>query len=106
MLEIQTLPKKVAAIIVEPVNREESGYVIAPPREFIKGLRKICNKHGIIFLIVDKVNTGFSRTGELFVSNYHAEDSPPGILVLFEGFASGFPLSARIVTSEAVSRHF
>jgi acetylornithine aminotransferase/4-aminobutyrate aminotransferase len=102
MLEMQTLPEEVAAIIVEPVNRE-SGYVPAS-REFMKGLRKICNKHGIVF-IVDEVNTGFGRTGELFASNYHHEGSPPDILVLSKGFASGFPLSA-IVTSEAISRHF
>lgn len=97
MLEMQTLPEEVAAIIVEPVNRE-SGYVPAS-REFMKALRKICNKHGIVF-IVDEVNTGFGRTGELFASNYH-EESPPDILVLSKGFASGFPLSA-IVTSEAI----
>jgi 4-aminobutyrate aminotransferase-like enzyme len=59
----------------------------------MKGLRKICNKHGIVF-IVDEVNTGFGRTGELFASTYHGEDSPPDILVLSKGFASGFPLSA------------
>jgi 4-aminobutyrate aminotransferase-like enzyme len=54
MLEIETLPEEVAVIIVEPVS-------IPASREFIKGLRKICNTHGIVF-IVDEVNAGFGRT--------------------------------------------
>ena len=42
----------------------EGGYVPAPP-EFLQGLRKVCDKHGIM-LIVDEVQCGFGRTGSFF----------------------------------------
>jgi 4-aminobutyrate aminotransferase len=63
LLAQQTAPSDTAAIIVEPVLGE-GGYVPAPP-EFLQGLRKVCDKHGII-LIVDEVQCGFGRTGSYF----------------------------------------
>lgn len=63
LLAQQTAPADTAAIIVEPVLGE-GGYVPAPP-EFLQGLRKVCNKHGIM-LIVDEVQCGFGRTGNWF----------------------------------------
>ena len=56
-------PKRVAAIIFEPVQGE-GGFYQAPP-EFVRALRKICNEHGIL-LIADEIQTGFARTGKLF----------------------------------------
>lgn len=63
LLTQQTAPSDTAAIIVEPVLGE-GGYVPAPP-EFLRGLRKVCDKHGIM-LIVDEVQCGFGRTGSYF----------------------------------------
>jgi 4-aminobutyrate aminotransferase len=63
LLAQQTAPSDTAAIIVEPVLGE-GGYVPAPP-EFLQGLRKVCDKHGIM-LIVDEVQCGFGRTGSYF----------------------------------------
>jgi len=56
-------PERVAAIIVEPVQGE-GGFHVAPP-EFLAGLRKLCDDHGIL-LIADEVQCGFARTGKLF----------------------------------------
>src|SRR5215468_9566335 len=55
-------PENVAAIVVEPVQGE-AGFIVAP-REFLAGLRAICDRYGIVF-VCDEVQTGFARTGKL-----------------------------------------
>jgi 4-aminobutyrate aminotransferase len=81
-------PDKVAAIIVEPVIGE-GGYIVPPP-SFLPRLREITREHGIL-LVVDEVQTGFGRTGELFAVRHW--DVEPDILVMAKGIASGMPLS-------------
>ena len=63
----QIRPEDVAAILIEPVLGE-GGYFPAPP-SFMRSLREICDKHGIL-LIVDEIQTGFGRTGKYFASEY------------------------------------
>jgi 4-aminobutyrate aminotransferase len=53
-------PNEIAAVLLEPIQGE-GGYII-PPDSFIPGLRKLCDKHGIL-LIADEVQTGIGRTG-------------------------------------------
>ena len=84
----QTAPKETAAILIEPVLGE-GGYVV-PPKAFMKGLREICDKHGIM-LIFDEVQSGFGRTGKWFaMEHFHVE---PDIMTVAKGIASGLPLS-------------
>ena len=52
----QVAAENVAAIVIEPVQGE-GGFVVAPP-EFLAGVRRICDEHGIV-LVVDEVQTGF-----------------------------------------------
>jgi len=87
----QTSPKEVAAILIEPVLGE-GGYVPAPP-SYLRGLREICDKHGIL-LIVDEVQTGFGRTGKHFASEYSG--LRPDIMTIAKGLANGFPLSGIV----------
>ncbi len=61
-------PSNVAAIIVEPVAGSAGWYV--PPKGYLKRLREICDKHGIL-LIFDEVITGFGRLGTPFASDYY-----------------------------------
>jgi 4-aminobutyrate aminotransferase len=84
----------VAAIIIEPVLGE-GGYV-PPPVEYLRGLRQVCDQHGIL-LIFDEVQTGFGRTGEMFASQVFGVD--PDIMTVAKGIASGFPLSAIVASS-------
>jgi 4-aminobutyrate aminotransferase len=63
LLASQTAPKDTAAILIESVLGE-GGYIL-PPASFMKGLREICDKHGIM-LIFDEVQSGFGRTGKWF----------------------------------------
>jgi len=61
LLKQETAPRDTAALILEPVLGE-GGYIPAP-KGYLEGLRKICDKHGIL-LIIDEVQTGFGRTGK------------------------------------------
>jgi 4-aminobutyrate aminotransferase len=88
MLQTETVPEEIAAILVEPVQGE-GGYVV-PPASFIQGLRHICDEHGML-LIADEVQTGFGRTGKFFAMEHFGVT--PDIMVIAKGLASGLPLS-------------
>jgi len=88
LLASQTAPKETAAILIETVLGE-GGYVV-PPASFMKGLREIANKHGIL-LIFDEVQSGFGRTGKWFALEHYGV--VPDILTVAKGIASGLPLS-------------
>lgn len=84
-------PYSVAAIMMEPIQGE-GGYIV-PDKAFMKYVREICDKYGIL-LIFDEVQTGMGRTGKLFA--YEHFDIKPDILTSAKGIANGFPLSAVI----------
>jgi len=88
LLASQTAPKETAAILIETVLGE-GGYIV-PPVSFMKGLREICDKHGIL-LIFDEVQSGFGRTGKWFALEHF--DVVPDIITAAKGIASGLPLS-------------
>lgn len=84
-------PNNVAAMIMEPVQGE-GGYIV-PPAEFVRYVREICDKYGIL-LIFDEVQSGMGRTGKLYACEHFGVK--PDILTSAKGIASGFPLSAVI----------
>ena len=84
-------PKRVAAIIFEPVQGEGGFY--PAPAEFVRALRKLCNEHGIL-LIADEVQTGFARTGKLFAMNHY--DVVPDLMTMAKSLAGGMPLSGVV----------
>ncbi|MGF6770274.1 4-aminobutyrate aminotransferase [Paraburkholderia sp. GAS199] len=88
-------PKRVAAIIFEPVQGEGGFY--AAPVEFVRALRKLCNEHGIL-LIADEVQTGFARTGKLFAMHHY--DVVPDLMTVAKSLAGGMPLSGVIGRAE------
>src|SRR5512145_1199029 len=88
LLASQTAPKETAAILIEPVLGE-GGYVV-PPISFMKGLRELCDKHGIM-LIFDEVQSGFGRTGKWFALEHFGV--VPDIMTAAKGMASGMPLA-------------
>ena len=85
----------VAAIIMEPVQGH--GGWIVPPRKFVQKVRRLCDEHGIL-LIADEIITGFGRTGNWFGMDHHGV--VPDIIVSGKGLASGFPISATIMSAE------
>jgi len=89
LLASQTAPKDTAAILIESVMGE-GGYIV-PPTSFMKGLRELCDRHGIM-LIFDEVQSGFGRTGKWFALEHFGV--VPDIMTAAKGIASGMPLSA------------
>jgi 4-aminobutyrate aminotransferase/4-aminobutyrate aminotransferase/(S)-3-amino-2-methylpropionate transaminase len=86
---------RVAAIFVEPVQGE-GGYLPAPP-EFLQGLRKLCDQHGIL-LVADEIQTGIARTGKLFAIEHSGIEAD--IITLAKGLGGGMTLSAIIGKAE------
>ena len=90
-------PKRVAAIIFEPVQGEGGFY--QAPADFVRGLRKICDTHGIL-LIADEVQTGFARTGKLFAMEHY--DVTPDLMTIAKSLAGGMPLSGVVGRAEVM----
>jgi len=88
-------PEDVAAIIVEPIQGE-AGYIVPTPG-FLKGLRDICDKHGML-LIVDEIQSGIGRTGKMWAFEY--EDVMPDIVTSAKGLGGGMPIGAMIAREE------
>jgi 4-aminobutyrate aminotransferase len=84
-------PKSVAAIVVEPIQGE-GGYVVPPPG-FLRGLRELCDRHGIL-LVCDEVQSGVGRTGKMFACEH--EGIEPDIITVAKGLGSGMPIGAFI----------
>ena len=99
LLASQTAPKDTAAILIESVLGE-GGYIV-PPRSFMKGLREICDKHGIM-LIFDEVQSGFGRTGKWFALEHF--DVIPDIITAAKGIASGMPLSGVFSRTDVMKK--
>jgi 4-aminobutyrate aminotransferase/(S)-3-amino-2-methylpropionate transaminase len=98
VFEEASQPEYVAAIVLEPVQGE-GGFVPAPI-EWVKAVRKICDEYGIL-LIADEVQTGFARSGKMFVSNYWKEAGcAPDIITTAKSIAGGVPLSAITASAE------
>ena len=91
MFVTQVAAEHVAAVVVEPVQGE-GGFVVAP-EEFLVGIRRICDEHGIV-LVVDEIQTGFGRTGRLFAIEHYGIE--PDLITLAKSIAGGLPLSAVI----------
>jgi beta-alanine--pyruvate transaminase len=86
----------IAAVIVEPVAGSTG--VLIPPKGYLKKLREITRKHGIL-LIFDEVITGFGRLGTPFAADYF--DVLPDMIVCAKGLTNGtIPMGAVLVTSE------
>jgi 4-aminobutyrate aminotransferase len=99
LLASQTAPKDTAAILIESVMGE-GGYIV-PPAAFMRGLREICDKHGIM-LIFDEVQSGFGRTGKWFALEHF--DVVPDIITAAKGLASGMPLSGVFSRTEIMKK--
>ena len=97
-LVTQVAPTEVAAIVIEPIQGE-GGFVPAP-KEFLQGLRAICDKHGIVF-VADEVQSGFGRTGAMFAIEHYGIE--PDLVVVAKSLASGLPLSGVLGKAEIMN---
>ena len=95
LLRRMVSPTDVAAIFVEAVQGE-GGYVVPPP-SFLRGLRRICDTHGIL-LVCDEVQSGMGRTGKMFAVEHAGVE--PDMITVAKGIASGLPLGALVARAE------
>jgi beta-alanine--pyruvate transaminase len=87
-------PENVAAVIVEPIAGSAGWYI--PPKGYLKRLREICDKHGIL-LIFDEVITGFGRLGTPFAADFYGVQ--PDMLNFAKAVTNGvIPLGGVICT--------
>ncbi|WP_333586470.1 aspartate aminotransferase family protein [Phenylobacterium sp.] len=87
-----------AAIIIEPVQGE--GGARALPVACMKGLRQLCDEHGIL-LIYDEIQCGLGRTGRLFAYDWADGEGDPDIMCVAKALGGGFPVGACLATIEA-----
>ena len=85
-----------AGILIEPIQGE--GGIRPVPAKCLKGLRELCDKHGIL-LVFDEIQCGMGRTGKLFAHQHSSV--VPDIMASAKGIGGGFPLGACLATSEA-----
>ncbi len=90
-------PDDVSCLIMEPVTGE--GGFLVPPIEYVQKLRKLCQKHGILF-IADEVQTGFCRTGKMFACEHFG--IRPDLITMAKSLSNGMPLSAVSGRAEIV----
>jgi 4-aminobutyrate aminotransferase len=90
-------PKRVAAIVVEPVQGE-GGFYPAPPA-LLRALRRECDEHGIL-LVADEIQTGFGRTGRMFAMEHH--EVLPDLMTVAKSLGAGLPISGVVGRAEVM----
>lgn len=95
---LQNLDTSYAAFILEPVQAEAG--VIPPSPEYLKEVRRICSEKGIL-MILDEIQTGFGRTGNLFAHQKYKV--VPDIMVIGKSMGGGMPLSAVVSSYKILS---
>ena len=84
------------AFLVEPIQAEAG--IIMPPPGYLVAARALCREHNVLF-VLDEVQTGLGRTGELFA--YQRCGVTPDIMALAKALGGGFPVGACLATAEA-----
>lgn len=86
------------AVLVEPIQGE--GGIIVPPSGYLKGLRELTQKHGVL-LVVDEIQSGLGRTGKLFA--YEHEGIRPDIVIIGKALGGGcVPISGILADDEVM----
>lgn len=86
------------AVILEPIQGEAG--VVVPPEGYLTAVRKICDKHKILF-IADEIQTGFCRTGKRFA--WQHENARPDVMCLGKALGGGImPISAIVADHEVM----
>lgn len=94
-------PNQIAAIEVESITGANG--VIIPPDGYLQGLRKLCDKYGIL-LICDEVMAGFGRTGKMF--SFEHWGIKPDIISFAKGVTCGYVQLGGIIISKEIAEYF
>ena len=93
--DIELITKSTAAIVIEAFQAEAG--IILPSKGYIQAVREKCNEVGAS-MIVDEIQTGFGRTGQLFGFEQHG--ITPDIITLAKGMGGGMPIGAFVSKKE------
>jgi acetylornithine/N-succinyldiaminopimelate aminotransferase len=85
----------VCAVLLEPIQGE--GGVCLPDADYLKGVRRLCDEKGLL-LVLDEIQTGLGRTGELFAHQHYG--ITPDVMTLAKALAGGLPMGALLATEE------
>ena len=93
--------ENVAAIWLETVVG--SNGILIPPDNFLPGVRKLCDKYGIL-MVVDEVMAGFGRTGKMFAFQHW--DVHPDLIVFAKGATCGYVPLGGVIMTKKIAQHF
>lgn len=93
--------ENVAAILMETIVGANG--VLVPPKGYMEGIRKICDKYGIL-LICDEVMAGFGRTGKMFA--WQNFDIKPDLITFAKGVTSGYLPLGGVIANKRVAGYF
>ena len=100
--ELQTHPGRYAAFLVEPIQGE--GGIVVPPAGYLGEVRDLCTRAGVL-LVVDEIQTGLGRTGEMFACA--SEGVQPDVIALAKALGGGLmPIGAMLCTASAYTESF
>ena len=94
-------PQTIAAFILEPVTGTNG--VLVPPNGYLEGLRKVCDKYGIL-MIADEVMSGFGRTGAWFAVDHWKV--VPDLLCMAKGLTSSYLPLGAVGMRHHIAQHF
>jgi taurine--2-oxoglutarate transaminase len=94
-------PQTIAAFILEPVTGTNG--ILIPPDGYLEGLRKLCDKYGIL-LIADEVMSGFGRTGAWFAVDHWKV--VPDLLCMAKGLTSSYLPLGAVGMRHHIAQHF
>jgi len=94
-------PQTIAGFILEPVTGTNG--VLIPPAGYLEGVRKLCDKYGIL-MIADEVMSGFGRTGEWFAVDHWKV--VPDLLCMAKGLTSSYLPLGAVGMRQHIAQHF
>ena len=94
-------PPTIAAILLETIVGTAG--VLIPPPGYLAGVRKLCDKHGIV-LIADEIMCGFGRAGSWFAFEQH--DMVPDLITFAKGSNSGYVPVGGVIISDEIAATF
>jgi acetylornithine aminotransferase len=87
---------QIAGVIIEGI--QGVGGIQVPDADFLLGLEKLCKKYGAK-LILDEVQSGFSRTGRFFAHQW-VDGLMPDLITMAKGMGNGFPIGGLLISPD------
>ncbi len=91
----ESISEDTAAVLLEPIQGE--GGIHLPPDDYLAGVRQLCDDTESL-LILDEVQTGFGRTGEMFAGQHWSVT--PDIMALAKAMGGGVPIGASVIRED------